>query len=61
MTIEPTAAIMPQDIVLTMPPSTINNNLDSVAYMPDYDMDSMVRTMNNLQSSVKKDNPEENI
>ena len=61
MTIEPAAAIMPQDIVLTMPPSTINNNLDSVAYMPDYDMNSIVRTMSNLHSSVKKEDVEDRI
>ena len=61
MTINPTSSIMPEDTVITMPSSTISNNLDSVAYIPDYDMDGIVRTMNNLQSSVKKDNPEENI
>jgi len=61
MTINPTAAIIPEDDEIIMPSMTINNNLDSVANIQDFDMNSIVRTMDNLQSSVKKEDKEDKI
>lgn len=52
MTINPTATVMPQDGRLSIPQWTIENDFASIV-LPDYNIDNIVRTMNNLQVSAK--------
>lgn len=53
MTIDPTAAIIPQEDEISSPQNTIDNSLKSIV-MPTYNTDDIVRTMSNLQASAEE-------
>lgn len=52
MTINPISAVMPQLSQISRSQRTIENDFDSIV-LPDYKMDNIVRTMDNLQESAK--------
>lgn len=60
MTIDPTAAIIPQEDEISSPQNTIDNSLKSIV-MPTYNTDDIVRTMSNLQASAEEKSQETDI